>query len=48
MNRKIQIRVDEETCELLEKLKKKLKITKSDIIRMAIAKFANYVEKEEK
>lgn len=48
MNKKIQIRLDNETYELLNKLKKELKITKSDIIRMSIAKFANYVEKVNK
>lgn len=48
MNKKIQIRLDNETYELLNKLKKELKITKSGIIRMSIAKFANYVEKVNK
>lgn len=45
MNQKIQVRLDNETATLLEKLKKELNISKSDIVRMSIANFNSYVEK---
>lgn len=45
MDKIITFRTDKETEELLEWLKNKLKISKSDIIRMAIPHFKNYVEK---
>lgn len=45
MNERIQVRLDKKTSELLEKLKQELKITKSDIIRMSVNMFSNYVEK---
>lgn len=48
MNKQLHIRIDDETLDLLEKLKKELKITKSDIIRMALNKFNNYVKKVSK
>lgn len=48
MNKDLHIRIDDETLDLLEKLKKELKITKSDIIRMALNQFNNYVKKASK
>lgn len=48
MNKRINIRIDEEALEILEQLKKELKITKSDIIRLSIAHFRNYVRKVSK
>lgn len=48
MNKRLEVRIDEEIFEMLEYLKKELKITRSDIIRMAITHFAKYVEKVNK
>lgn len=48
MNKKILIKLDDETWDLLETLKKELKISKSAIIRMSVSKFNNYVKKVSK
>lgn len=48
MKDKISIRIDNETIEILDKLKKELKISKSDIIRMSINHFYNYTKKVNK
>jgi len=48
MNQKITIRVDQETVDLLNKLKQELKTSKSDIMRMSVMMFSNYVEKVNK
>ncbi|MBR4486280.1 CopG family transcriptional regulator [bacterium] len=48
MNKNLHIRIDEKTEETLNKLHEELHISKSDIIRMAIAKFNNYVTKVNK
>lgn len=39
MNENINIRVDKETILILEELRKRMKISKSDIIRMSIRNF---------
>jgi len=48
MEKTITFRIDEETLNDLEIVKQELKISKSDIIRMAISHFKNYVEKVNK
>ena len=45
MNKTITFRIDDETLQELEFIKKELKISKSDIVRMAISHFKNYVKK---
>ena len=45
MNKTITTRIDEETLQKLNYVKEKLKISKADVIRMAIAHFKNYIEK---
>lgn len=41
----VSMRMDEETKETLEKLKKELHISNSGIIRMAVKHFYNYVKR---
>lgn len=48
MNKVITFRIDQETLEKLEQIKNELKISKSDVVRMAINHFKNYVEKVNK
>lgn len=48
MNKKINVRVDDKTLEILNALVQKLNISKSDIVRMSIAHFKNYVDKVNK
>ena len=48
MNKTITVRVDEETLQNLDLIKEKLKITKSDIIRMSTKYFYNYVKRVNK
>ena len=48
MNKTITFRVDEETLQNLDLIKEKLKISKADIVRMAISYFKNYVERVNK
>ena len=48
MNKNITIRADEKTVRLLENLKKELNISKSDIVRMSISHFKNYIDKVNK
>lgn len=45
MNSRIEIRADKETLESLKNIESILKISKSDIVRMAIRHFENYVKK---
>lgn len=45
MNKYVSFRADNDTCKILEKLQKELKVTKSDIIRMAILNLKNQIEK---
>ena len=45
MNKVITLRIDKETEELLEQIKNEYKITKSNIIRMAIVQFKKYIDK---
>ncbi len=45
MNKRIEIRADEETLESLKNIENILKTSKSDIVRMAIRHFENYVKK---
>jgi len=48
MNKRIGIRVDDDTLEILKNIESTLRISKSDIIRMAIRHFENYVKKVNK
>ena len=48
MSKMTSFRLDEETIQRLEDTAKKLKTSKSDVLRMAIAKFKNYVDKVNK
>ena len=48
MNKYVSFRIDNETLEILQKIQEELKITRSDIIRMSIRKFYNYVKKVNK
>lgn len=47
MDKTITLRIDQETYEILEQLKKQYKINKSNIIRMAIVQLKRYLEKSE-
>ena len=48
MDKVITFRIDQETLDDLEQTSKQLKISKSDVVRMAISHFKNYVEKVNK
>ena len=45
MNKRIQIRIDKETEEKLNKLVEKYKISKSSVIRMLINDFVEKIKK---
>lgn len=48
MNNTVSIRTDKQTEENIKYLIKELNISRSDIVRMAIANFKKYVEKVNK
>lgn len=48
MNNKLNLRIDKDTLESLWRIEATLKISKSDIVRMAIRHFENYVKKVNK